>query len=93
MNIHCKLPCYVFYISLLTYFYKYQKYKAVELGDQLGPGAPSKKIRTTCINWFYSHLTSIFEKNIRASLICGKMLNRNLEFNTDRDLERLKGGG
>ena len=35
MNIHCKLSCYVCYTSLLTYFYKYPKYKSVEMGYQL----------------------------------------------------------
>ena len=33
-----RLPCYVFCICLLTN--KYQKYKSVELGDQLPPSQP-----------------------------------------------------
>ena len=43
-NATCRFPCYVFCICLLTY--KYQKYKSVELGDQLGELVSSRWNRT-----------------------------------------------
>ena len=56
-----RLPCYVFCICLLTYTNRYQKYKSVELGDQLQKSILISNIRTQLPTFQRHILCHIFQ--------------------------------